>query len=336
MKAWLPDTENRDRHRADDLNDMYQLFHHGAFSELTTPQFGPVSDIAQLDTPSHAGTRQVKALASRHVIPGFGLAFGTTVLYLGAIVLLPLCALIFKASDIGPAQLAAIVTSPRMLSSLRVTITMALVATAFNAIYGLLLAWALARYTFPGKRILDALVDIPFALPTAVAGLALTALFAKNGWFGAPLERLGLQVAYTPLGIALAMAFTSVPFVVRTVQPVIEDLGTDVEEAARSLGASDLQILRTVIFPAIFPAFLAGCSLAFARSLGEFGAVVFIAGNQPMRTEIIALLTYIRLEEYNYPAAAAIATIMLAMAFAMLTLTNAIQAWHLRYLGQGE
>jgi len=272
----------------------------------------------------------------RSVIPGFGLALGTTVLYLGAILLLPLCALVLKAADIGLGQLWTILSAPRTLSAIRVTVTMALAATLFNAVYGLLLAWVLARYKFPGKRLLDALVDVPFALPTAVAGLALTALFARNGWFGAPLDALGIQVSYTPLGIAIAMAFTSVPFVVRTVQPVIEDLGTDVEEASRSLGASDLQILRRVIFPAIFPAFLAGCSLAFARSLGEFGAVIFIAGNQPMKTEIVALLAFIRLEEYNYGAAAAIAVVMLAMAFVMLIVTNVIQSWHLRYVGRGD
>ncbi|MGL4263595.1 MAG: sulfate ABC transporter permease subunit CysT [Afipia sp.] len=272
----------------------------------------------------------------RRVIPGFGLALGTTVLYLGAIVLLPLCALLLKASGIGLAQLWDILSSPRTLSAIRVTVSMAFAATIFNAIYGLLLAWVLARYEFPGKRILDALVDVPFALPTAVAGLALTALFAKNGWFGAPLDKIGIAVAYTPLGIAIAMAFTSIPFVVRTVQPVIEDLGSDVEEAGRSLGASDFQILWKIIFPAIFPAFLAGCSLSFARSLGEFGAVIFIAGNQPMKTEIVALLTYIRLEEYNYEGAAAIATVMLLMAFVMLLFTNAVQAWHLRYVGRGE
>ncbi len=272
----------------------------------------------------------------RRVIPGFGLALGTTVLYLAAIVLLPLCALLLKASGIGLSQLVAILSSPRTLAAIRVTLTMALAATLFNAVYGLLLAWALARYDFPGKRLLDGLVDVPFALPTAVAGLALTALFAKNGWFGAPLAAIGISVAYTPLGIAIAMAFTSIPFVVRTVQPVIEDLGSDVEEAGRSLGASDFQILRRVIFPAIFPAFLAGCSLSFARSLGEFGAVIFIAGNQPMRTEIVALLTFIRLEEYNYQAAAAIAAVMLLMAFVMLIVTNAVQAWQLRYLARGE
>lgn len=283
-----------------------------------------------------AMTRQRTGSVRRRVIPGFGLALGTTVLYLAAIVLLPLCALLLKASGIGLSQLIEILSSPRTLSAIRVTLTMAFAATVFNAIYGLLLAWALARYDFPGKRLLDGLVDVPFALPTAVAGLALTALFAKNGWFGGPLATIGIPVAYTPLGIAIAMAFTSIPFVVRTVQPVIEDLGSDVEEAGRSLGASDLQILRRVIFPAIFPAFLAGCSLSFARSLGEFGAVIFIAGNQPMRTEIVALLTFIRLEEYNYQGAAAIATVMLLMAFVMLVITNSVQAWHLRYLARGE
>jgi sulfate transport system permease protein len=272
----------------------------------------------------------------RSVIPGFGLALGITVLYLGAIVLLPLCALILKASDVGLTQLWGILSSPRTLSALRVTITMALAATAFNAVYGLLLAWVLARYEFPGKRLLDALVDVPFALPTAVAGLALTALFSKNGWFGGPLEAIGIKVAYAPLGIAIAMAFTSIPFVVRTVQPVIEDLGSDVEEAGRSLGANDFQILWRVIFPAIFPAFLAGCSLSFARSLGEFGAVIFIAGNQPMKTEIMALLTYIRLEEYNYQGAALIAAMMLLLSFVMLLITNGVQAWHLRYVGDGQ
>lgn len=275
-------------------------------------------------------------LLRRRVIPGFGLALGTTVLYLAAIVLLPLCALILKASGLGFDGFWRILTLPRTLAALKVTISMAALATLFNAVYGLMLAWVLARYRFPGKRILDALVDVPFALPTAVAGIALTALLAKNGWFGAPLDKIGIQVAYTPLGIAIAMAFTSLPFVVRTVQPVIEDLGSDVEEASRSLGASDWQILRKVIFPAIFPAFLAGCSLAFARSLGEFGAVIFIAGNQPMKTEIVALLTFIRLSEFDYEAAAVIATIMLVMAFIMLIVTNSIQAWHLRYVGRGD
>lgn len=272
----------------------------------------------------------------KRVIPGFGLALGTTVLYLGTIVLLPLTALALKAAEIGPAQFIAILSGPRTLAAIRVTLLAALAATVFNAVYGFALAWMLARYTFPGKRILDALVDVPFALPTAVAGLSLTALFSKNGWFGAPLADLGVTIVYTPVGIALAMAFTSLPFVVRTLQPVIEDLDRDAEEAARSLGASDWRILRSVIFPALFPAFLTGCSLAFARSLGEFGAVIFIAGNQPMRTEIVALLTFIRLEEFDYPAAAAIATAMLTAAFLMLLISNATQSWHLRYLDRRD
>ncbi|MFC5067685.1 sulfate ABC transporter permease subunit CysT [Flaviflagellibacter deserti] len=272
----------------------------------------------------------------RRVLPGYRLALGITLVYLGVIVLLPLAALLMQAANTGWDQFFAIVTSPRVVAAFRVTLLAALGASVFNAVYGLGLAWVLVRYDFPGKRLLDALVDVPFALPTAVAGIALTALFAKNGWLGSWLDPLGITVAYTPLGIASAMVFTSLPFVVRSVQPVLEDLGPEVEEAALTLGASDLRIFRSVIFPAIFPAFLAGCSLAFARSLGEFGAVIFIAGNQPNYTEIAALLAFIRLEEYDYPAAAAISTILLLLAFAMLILTNLLQAWHLRYVGRGD
>ncbi|WP_127091720.1 sulfate ABC transporter permease subunit CysT [Aquabacter cavernae] len=264
------------------------------------------------------------------VIPGFRLSLGITLTYLGLIVLLPIAALILQAADVGFARYITIITSPRTLASFQITIGAAAVATVFNALYGLMLAWVLVRYEFPGRRFLDTLVDVPFALPTAVAGLALTALFAKNGWFGAPLEAWGIQVAYAPAGIVCAMAFTSIPFVVRTVQPVLEDLSADLEEAATTLGASELRVFCTVIMPAIFPAFLAGASLAFARSLGEFGAVVFIAGNQPFRTEIVALLTFIRLEEYDYAAAAAIAATMLGFAFLMLLTVNLIQAWHQR------
>jgi len=274
--------------------------------------------------------------ARRSVIPGFRLSLGLTLTYLVLIVLLPIGALLLKAADVGLERYIAIITSPRTLAAFRVTFTTAALATAFNAVYGFALAWVLVRYQFPGKRLLDALVDVPFALPTAVAGLALATLFAKNGWFGAPLWSLaGIEVAYAPAGIACAMAFTSIPFVVRTVQPVLEDLEPELEEAAATLGASDGQTFRRVIFPALFPAFLAGASLAFARSLGEFGAVVFIAGNQPFRTEIVALLTYIRLEEYDYAAAAAIATTLLAIAFVMLLVVNVIQAWHQRH-GVGE
>ncbi|MBE7185704.1 MAG: sulfate ABC transporter permease subunit CysT [Methylobacterium mesophilicum] len=268
---------------------------------------------------------------ARRVLPGLPLALGFTLLYLALIVLLPLGALVFKAASLGPEDYWRIVSSPRAVASYRVTVFCAAVATAFNLVFGLALAWVLTRYRFPGRRLLDALVDLPFALPTAVAGISLTALFSQNGWFGAALAPLGIKVAYTQLGIMIAMAFTSLPFIVRTVQPVLEDLDPSIEEAAQSLGGSDWTIMRKVILPLLTPALLAGVSLSFARSLGEFGAIIFIAGNQPMRTEITALLTFIRLEEYDYPAAAAIASVMLIAAFLMLAVTNAMQARALRY-----
>jgi sulfate transport system permease protein len=255
---------------------------------------------------------------------------GATLFYLMLIVLLPLAALILKTTDAGFGRFIEVVTSPRALASFRVTFGAAFIATLFSGIYGLLMAWILTRYRFPGRRILDALMDLPFALPTSVAGIALSALYAGNGWFGTYLSDAGFPVAYTFAGIVVAMAFTSVPFVVRTVQPVIEELRTEVEESASTLGAWQWQTFRRVIYPAIFPAHLAGCTLAFARSLGEFGAVIFIAGNLPFKTEISALLIFIRLEEYDYPAAAAIAVVLLGAAFITLLTTNAIQSWHLR------
>lgn len=270
--------------------------------------------------------------ARRRVLPGFRLTLGCTLVYLVLIVLLPLAALALKAASLPPDRFLAIVTSPRALATYQLTLGTALGATLFNGVIGLLLAWVLVRYRFPGRRLLDAIVDLPFALPTAVAGIALTALFAKNGWFGAPLATIGISVAYTPLGIGVAMAFTSLPFVVRSVQPVLEDLDHGVEEAARTLGAGDLSTLRHVVWPAILPAFVAGCSLAFARSLGEFGAVIFIAGNRPMQTEITALLTFIRLEENDYPAAAALAVVILFAAFVILLATNLLQARFLRHV----
>ena len=211
------------------------------------------------------------------------------------------------------------------------TVLSALAATAFNLVFGLALAWVLVRYRFPGRRLIDAIVDLPFALPTAVAGIALTTLFAQNGWFGSILAEVGIKVAYTPLGIMVAMSFTSLPFIVRTVQPVLEDLDPALEEAAQSLGGSDGAIFLRVILPLLAPALLAGLSLSFARSLGEFGAIIFIAGNQPIETEITALLAFIRLEEYDYQAAAAIASVLLITAFAMLAATNILQARALRY-----
>ncbi|MGY6634716.1 MAG: sulfate ABC transporter permease subunit CysT [Alkalilacustris sp.] len=261
---------------------------------------------------------------ARRVLPGFTLSLGTTLLYLTLIVLIPVAALILKGAEIGPARFWAIVSAPRAVAAFQITLTAAAIATVFNAVYGLLMAWVLVRYDFAGKRVLDALMDVPFALPTAVAGLALTALFSANGWFGPVLAAAGLEVVYTIWGIALAMAFTSVPFVVRTVQPVLEDLDPALEQAAMTLGARPWTIFARVVFPAILPAWLAGCTTALARSLGEFGAIVFIAGNLPFRTEIAALLAYIRLEEFDYNGAAAIALVLLA-------LSNLLQAWAARH-----
>ncbi|MDO5704938.1 MAG: sulfate ABC transporter permease subunit CysT [Paracoccus sp. (in: a-proteobacteria)] len=270
---------------------------------------------------------------AKRVLPGFTLSLGTTLLYLTVIVAIPVLALILKGAEIGPTRFWAIVTSPRALAAFQVTLTAAVLATIFNAAYGLLMAWVLVRYDFPGKRLLDALMDVPFALPTAVAGLSLTALFSANGWFGAWLEPNGISVVYTIWGVALAMSFTSIPFVVRTVQPVLEDLDTSLEQAARTLGASEGAIFRRVVFPQILPAYLAGCTMAFARSLGEFGAIVFIAGNLPFKTEIAALLAFIRLEEFDYSGAAAIALVLLFFALILLLVSNRLQAWAIRYKG---
>ncbi|MFN3275559.1 MAG: sulfate ABC transporter permease subunit CysT [Paracoccus sp. (in: a-proteobacteria)] len=270
-------------------------------------------------------------IRAKRVLPGFTLSLGTTLLYLVLIVLIPIAALIMKGAEIGPARFWAIISSDRAVAAFRITLTAAAMATVFNAVYGLLMAWVLTRYEFPGKRLLDALMDVPFALPTAVAGLSLTALFSANGWFGGVLDMAGVQVVYTIWGIALAMAFTSVPFVVRTVQPVLEDLDQSLEAAAETLGARPWQIFTRVVFPAILPAWLAGCTTAFARSLGEFGAIVFIAGNLPFRTEIAALLAYIRLEEFDYNGAAAIALVLLGFALVLLVASNLLQNWAARH-----
>ena len=267
----------------------------------------------------------------RRVLPGFGLTMGVTLTYLGIIVLIPVAALVVKGAGIGPGRFWDILTAPRTLAALRLTLTAAAIATVINAVYGLLMAWVLVRYEFPGKRVLDALMDIPFALPTAVAGLALSALFAGNGWYGAILEPLGIQVVYTLAGVVIAMTFTSLPFVVRTVQPVLEDLDPQIEDAARTLGAEPFTIFRRVVLPVIFPAYLTGITLSFARSLGEFGAVIFIAGNLPMKTEIASLLAVIRLEEYDYNGAAAIALVLLVIALALLAVSNLLQSRALRY-----
>ena len=265
------------------------------------------------------------------VMPGFGITMGCTLLYLTVIVALPLFALIMKTASLGFADFWSIVSSPRAVATFKLTILTSAAATVFNALFGLLMAWVLVRYEFPGKRLLDAAVDLPFALPTAVAGLALVTVLSKNGWIGQYTEPLGLYLAYTPAGIIIAMAFTSIPFVIRTVQPVLEDLNHDVEEAAETLGANPLQVFAHVIWPMILPAFLAGSALSFARGLGEFGAIVFISANLPFKTEVTSLLVFVRLDEYEYPAAAALAMVMLLMAFAMLLITNLMQARQLRY-----
>ena len=270
-------------------------------------------------------------IRARRVLPGFTLSLGTVLLYLTVVILVPVLALILKGAEIGPQRFWAIVSAPRALAAFQLTLTAAFIATLFNAAYGLLMAWVLVRHDFPGKRILDALMDIPFALPTAVAGLSLTALFSANGWFGQWLAPHGLVPVYTIWGVAIAMSFTSIPFVVRTVQPVLEDLDPACEHAARTLGATEGQIFRRVVFPQILPSFLAGTTIAFARSLGEFGAIVFIAGNLPFKTEIASLLAYIRLEEYDYQGASAIALVLLMMALVLLVVSNRLQAWAARH-----
>jgi sulfate/thiosulfate transport system permease protein len=265
------------------------------------------------------------------VIPGFGLALGITVAWLSLIVLVPLAALFIRAGGLGPAGLWAVATDPRVLAALELSFGAALVASLLNLVMGGVVAWALVRYEFPLKRLLDAVVDLPFALPTAVAGIALASLYAPNGWVGRLLEPLGLKVAFTPAGVVVALMFVGLPFVVRTVQPVLQDLEADVEEAAATLGANRRQTFRRVILPAIAPAMLTGFALAFARSVGEYGSVIFIAGNLPYVSEIAPLLIIIRLEEFDYTGATAVAAIMLTLSFAMLLAINLLQAWSRRH-----
>ena len=265
-----------------------------------------------------------------NALPGFGLTMGFTLLYVSLIVLIPLAALAFKSAEDGWSAFWQAATSPRVMASYRLTFGASAAAATVNAVFGALVAWVLARYRFPGRRLVDALVDLPFALPTAVAGIALTTLYARNGWLGAPLEALGVKVAFTPLGIAVALTFIGLPFVVRTLQPVIETLDSEVEEAAASLGASRWQTVTRVVLPALAPAWITGFALAFARALGEYGSVVFISGNMPMRTEIAPLLIITKLEQYEYAGATAIAVVMLAASFVLLGAINALQAWSLR------
>jgi sulfate/thiosulfate transport system permease protein len=270
-----------------------------------------------------------------NAVPGFGLSLGFTLVYLSFIVLLPLCALVVQSTALGWQHFYHAAASPRVMASYRLTIGTSLAAAAINTVAGLLVAWVLARYRFPGKRIVDALVDLPFALPTAVAGIALTSLYVPNGWLGQFLVPHGIHVAFTSLGITLAMAFVGLPFVVRSVQPVIEDFDLELEEAARSLGANSWQIFRRVTFPSILPALITGAGLAFARALGEYGSVIFIAGNMPMKTEITALLIVSKLEEFDYAGATAVATVLLLVSFFMVLVLNLIQARSRRFQEAG-
>ncbi len=268
------------------------------------------------------------------MLPGFGLALGYTILYLSLIVLIPLSATFFKSAGLGWAAFWATISAPRVLASLRLSFGASLAAALINAVFGLLVAWVLVRYRFVGRRVCDALVDLPFALPTAVAGIALTAVYAGNGWLGQYLEPLGIKVAFTPLGVIVALTFIGLPFVVRTVQPVLEDLEPELEEAAATLGANRLQTFQRILLPAVWPALLTGFTLAFARAVGEYGSVIFIAGNMPMVSEITPLLIIIKLEQYDYPGATSVAVVMLVISFALLLLINLLQWWSGRRMGQ--
>ena len=262
------------------------------------------------------------------VLPGFHLALGYTVGYLSLIVLLPLSAILLKTVTLTLEQFWTIVSAPRVLASFKLSFGASLIAATVNVVFGLMLAWCLVRYRFPGKRLVDALVDLPFALPTAVAGIALTALYAPNGWIGAILETRGIKVAFTPLGVLVALIFIGLPFVVRTVQPVLEDLETELEEAAASLGAPRWHTFRHVVLPILMPALLTGFALAFARAVGEYGSVIFIAGNMPMVSEIAPLMIITKLEQYDYVGATAIALAMLMLSFALLLAINLLQGWN--------
>jgi sulfate transport system permease protein len=263
-------------------------------------------------------------------LPGFGLTMGYTVLYLSLVVLIPLAALVIKSASLGWEGFWASAWTPRVVASYKLTIGTSLVAAMINAFFGFLVAWSLVRYTIPGRKFIDAMIDLPFALPTAVSGIALTAVYAQNGWIGKYLAPLGIRVAFTPLGIIVALVFIGLPFVVRTLQPAIEEIDRETEEAAASLGATRLQTFWRVILPAVSPALMTGFALSFARALGEYGSVVFISGNMPMRTEITSLLIITKLEQFDYAGATAIATMMLAASFVMLLAINLVQWWSAR------
>ena len=261
------------------------------------------------------------------VLPGFGLTFGYTTFFLSAIVLLPLAALALSAASMHWSDFLRVVTSPRALGSYRLSFGASLLAASINAVFGFIIAWTLVRYEFPGRKIIDALIDMPFALPTAVSGIALTTVFAQNGWIGRYLEPLGIKVAYTWIGVTLALTLISMPFAVRAVQPALQEVQRDLEEAAETLGARRVYVLRRIILPTVLPALLTGFTLAFARAVGEYGSVIFIAGNLPMKTEITPLLIVIHLEEFDYQGAAALGVVMLAISFVILLAINLLQAW---------
>ena len=270
---------------------------------------------------------------NQSVIPGFGITFGITVTALSLVVLIPLAALAFKAAGVGPAEFWRIATHPRTLAALRLSFGAAFIAAAVNAVFGLLVAWVLVRYRFPGKGILDAVIDLPIALPTAVAGIALAVIYAPNGWVGGALAPLGIKVGYTPTAVVVALIFVGLPFVVRTVQPVLAESEKEIEEAAALLGASRLRTIFQVVLPLVSPALLTGFALAFARGIGEYGSVIFVAGNLPLVSEIAPLLIVIRLEEFDYGGAAVIATVMLALSFFLLMVISALQTRNRRRLG---
>ena len=270
--------------------------------------------------------------ASRRVIPGFGLSLGMTIFFLSLLVLIPLCSIVVQSSAIGWAGIWKTILDPRVLAGYRVSFSCAFAAALINCFFGVMLAWVLVRYRFPGRRLLDGLIELPFALPTAVAGIALTALYSDKGWIGAPLARMGIRAAYTEIGIVIALTFISLPFIVRAVQPVLEQLDGVYEEAGRMLGASRGRVFRRIVLPEITPAVLTGFGLAFARSLGEYGSVVFIAGNMPFRTEIAPLLIMSKLEQFNYAEATAVALAMLVVSFAVMFAINVVQSRAARFV----
>ena len=269
----------------------------------------------------------VSILRQRSILPGFGLSLGATLAYLGLIVLIPLGGMVLRTAELSGAQFWRTVTEPRVLAAYRLSFGASLLAASINVVFGVIVAWVLVRYRFPGRRIVDALIDLPFALPTAVAGISLTAIYAGNGWIGRYAEPLGFKIAFAPAGIVIALTFIGLPFVVRSLQPVLEDLDPEVEEAAESLGAPRGQALWRVVLPELWPALLSGFALAFARALGEYGSIVFISGNMPMKTEMVPLLIVMKLEQFDYGGATAIAVVMLLMSFVMLLTINLLQWW---------